>query len=188
MSGHSKWAQIKYKKGATDAKRGKIFSRLSKIITLAAKELGGDPKTNSKLAAAIDEARKANMPNDNILRAIKHASEKESANLKEVIYEAYGPGGSAVIITAITDNSNRTTNEIKHLLFEHGAKLGVEGSAMWAFDRAESPTDIQAGKQSFVAKYPVQLSPDDSKKFEGLLSALDDQDDVQEVYSNAEIK
>ena len=86
MSGHSKWAQIKYKKGATDAKRGKIFSRLSKIITLAAKELGGDPKTNSKLAAAIDEARKANMPNDNILRAIKHASEKESANLKEVIY------------------------------------------------------------------------------------------------------
>ena len=179
MSGHSKWAQIKYKKGATDAKRGKIFSRLSKIITLAAKELGGDPKTNSKLAAAIDEARKANMPNDNILRAIKHASEKESANLKEVIYEAYGPGGSAVIITAITDNSNRTTNEIKHFLFEHGAKLGVEGSAMWAFSKDGT---------SFTAKYPVNLSAEDSKRFEGLLSALSDHDDVQEVYSNAEIK
>ena len=187
MSGHSKWAQIKYKKAATDAKRGKIFSKLSRAITIAVKELGADPKTNSRLAAAAEEARKANMPSDNIERAIKKASAKESAELKEVIYEAYGPGGSALIITAVTDNSNRTTNEIKHLLLEHGAKLGIEGSAMWAFDRAESPTDIQAGKQAFVAKYPVQLSPDDSKKFESLLSALDDQDDVQEVYSNADL-
>lgn len=179
MSGHSKWAQIKYKKGATDAKRGEIFSKLSRIITIAAREFGPDPKTNSKLAAAIDEARKANMPNDNILRAVKRAAEKESANLKEVIYEAYGPGGSAVIITAVTDNSNRTTNEIKHLLLEHGAKLGEQGSAAWAFNKD--------GKE-FVAKYPVSLSPEDSKQFENLLSALSDHDDVQEVYSNADIK
>ena len=182
MSGHSKWAQIKYKKGATDAKRGKIFSKLSRAITIAAKSPpasgGPDPKTNSRLATAIEEARKENMPNDNIDRAIKRAAEKDSAELKEVVYEAYGPGGSALIITAVTDNSNRTTNEIKHLLLEHGAKLGVEGSAMWAFDNQ--------GKE-FTAKYPVQLSPDDSKKFESLLSALDDHDDVQEVYSNAEI-
>jgi len=127
MSGHSKWAQIKYKKGATDAKRGKNFSKLSRAITIVARELGPDPKTNSKLATAIEEARKANMPNDNIDRAIKRAAEKDSAELKEVVYEAYGPGGSALIITAVTDNSNRTTNEIKHLLLEHGAKLGVEG-------------------------------------------------------------
>lgn len=185
MSGHSKWAQIKYKKGATDAKRGKIFSKLSRIITLAARELGPDPKTNSKLAAAIEEARKNNMPNDNVDRAIKRATEKDSADLKEVIYEAYGPGGSALLITAVTDNSNRTTNEIKHLLAEHGAKLGGQGSAMWAFDKPARPAG-GSGKD-FVAKFPTTLSADDSKKFESLLSALDDQDDVQEVYSNANI-
>ena len=186
MSGHSKWAQIKYKKGATDAKRGKIFSKLSRMITLAAANPpaggGPDPKTNSRLTTTIEEARKANMPSDNIERAIKKASAKESAELKEVIYEAYGPGGSAIIITAITDNSNRTTNEIKHLLLEHGAKLGVEGSALWAFDR-RSPSE-----GGFIAKFPQTLSETDTKKFDALLSALDDHDDVQEVYSNAEIK
>lgn len=186
MSGHSKWAQIKYKKAATDAKKGKIFSKLSRIITLAARELGHDPKTNSKLAAAIEEARKNNMPNDNILRATKRAAEKESAELKEVVYEAYGPGGSALIVTAVTDNSNRTTNEIRHLLSGHGAKLGEQGSAMWAFSKPARPAGGE--DKEFVAKYPVLLSLEDSKKFEGLLSALDDHDDVQEVYSNAEIK
>jgi len=119
------------------------------------------------------------MPADNIERAIKKASAKESAELKEVVYEAYGPGGSALVITAVTDNSNRTTNEIKHLLSEHGAKLGEQGSAMWAFQKS--------GKD-FVAKFPTTLSENDSKKFDALLSALDDHDDVQEVYSNAEIK
>lgn len=179
MSGHSKWAQIKYKKAATDAKKGKVFSRLSKIITLAAKELGSDPKTNSRLAASIEEAKKANMPSDNIERAIKKATSKESAELKEVVYEAYGPGGSAIIVTAVTDNSNRTTNEIKHLLSEHGAKLGEQGSAAWAFEKS--------GKD-FTAKFPINLSESDAKQFENLLSALDDLDDVQEVYSNAVMK
>ena len=181
MSGHNKWAQIKYKKGATDAKRGKIFSKLSRVITLATKELGTDPKINSKLATATEEAKKANMPADNIERAIKKASAKESAELKEVVYEAYGPGGSALVITAVTDNSNRTTNEIKHLLLEHGAKLGVEGSALWAFDR-RSPSE-----GGFIAKFPQTLSETDTKKFDALLSALDDHDDVQEVYSNAQL-
>ncbi|KKS96498.1 hypothetical protein A3B05_02515 [Candidatus Giovannonibacteria bacterium RIFCSPLOWO2_01_FULL_43_160] len=183
MSGHSKWAQIKYKKGATDAKKGKIFSKLSRAITIVAQNPpaggGPDPKTNSKLATAIEEARKNNMPNDNIGRAVKRATEKDSAELKEVVYEAYGPGGSALVITAVTDNSNRTTNEIKHLLSEHGAKLGEQGSAAWAFNKES---------KEFVAKYPVSLSPEDSKKFEELLSALSDHDDVQEVYSNAEMK
>lgn len=179
MSGHSKWAQIKYKKAATDAKKGKVFSRLSKIITLAAKELGSDPKTNSRLAASIEEAKKANMPSDNIERAIKKATSKESAELKEVVYEAYGPGGSAIIVTAVTDNSNRTTNEIKHLLSERGAKLGEQGSAMWTFEKS--------GKE-YIAKFPINLSESDAKQFENLLSALDDLDDVQEVYSNAVMK
>lgn len=175
MSGHSKWAQIKHKKAATDAKKGKVFSKLARMITVAAKEAGTDPKTNIKLSSAIEEAHKSNMPAENIERAITKASSKDGAELKETLYEVYGPGGSAVIITAVTDNSNRTTNEIKHLLSEHGAKLGEHGSAMWAFDKH--------GKE-FTAKFPVSLSPEDSAKFDELLSALDDQEDVQEVYSN----
>lgn len=178
MSGHSKWAQIKHKKAATDAKRGKIFSKLSRAITISAKELGPDPKINSKLASAIEEAKKVNMPSDNIERAVAKASAKDAAELKEVLYEVYGPGGSAIIITAVTDNSNRTTNEIKHMLSERGAKLGEHGSAMWAFNKE--------GKE-FIAKFPVEISGDDAKKFEELLSALDDHDDVQDVYSNADL-
>lgn len=179
MSGHSKWAQIKHKKGATDAKRGKLFSKIAKMITIATKDPpaggGGDPKTNSKLASAIEEARAANMPNENIERAIKRATEKDSVELKEVIYEAYGPGGSTLIITAITDNSNRTTNEIKHLLSEHGVKLGTQGSAMWAFTKTGS---------EYTPNFPMELSEADNKQFESLLEALDNHDDVQEVYSN----
>ena len=175
MSGHSKWTQIKHKKGATDAKRGKLFSKLAKAITIASKELGPDPKINFKLASAIEEARAANMPSDNIERAIKRATEKDFAELKEVIYEAYGPGGSTVIITAVTDSSNRTTNEIKHLLSEHGAKLGTQGSAMWAFTKQD---------KEYVPNFPMELGESDNKQFESLLEALDNQDDVQEVYSN----
>lgn len=175
MSGHSKWAQIKHRKSATDAKKGKLFSRLAKVITIAAKELGSDSKTNAKLAATIEEARTANMPKDNIERAIKRATEKETSELKEIIYEAYGPGGSALIITAVTDNSNRTTNEIKHLLLEHSAKLGERGSAIWAFVKQE---------KEYTPNFPMELSEADTKQFDSLLEALDNSDDVQEVYSN----
>ncbi|MEK9166450.1 MAG: YebC/PmpR family DNA-binding transcriptional regulator, partial [Patescibacteria group bacterium] len=135
MSGHSKWAQIKHKKAASDAKKGKLFSRLSRAITVAAKELGPDPKANYRLAAAVKEAREASMPSDNIARAIKRAAEKGSGGLKEGWYEAYGPGGSALLIKAVTDKSNRTTNEVKRLLSEHGGNLGVAGAARWAFEK-----------------------------------------------------
>ncbi|MBI2609768.1 YebC/PmpR family DNA-binding transcriptional regulator [Candidatus Giovannonibacteria bacterium] len=178
MSGHSKWAQIKHKKAITDAKRGQLFSKFARLITIAAKEGGADPKNNSKLAAVILEARNVNMPNDNIERALKRASEKSEAELKEVIYEAFGPGGSALIITAVTNNSNRTTNEIKHALSEHDGKLGVAGSAMWAFEK---------NGNEFVSKFPTKLSELDSKKFETLLEALDNLEDVNEVYSNADL-
>lgn len=178
MSGHSRWAQIKHKKAASDAKKGKVFSRLSRLITIASKEFGPDPKTNSKLAAAIEEARRANLPNDNIERAIKRATSKESADLKEIVYEAYGPAGSALIVTAVTDNPNRTLSEIKRLLSEHGAKLGEMGSTMWAFERR--------GKD-FTAKFPQTLSGEDAKQFEELLEALSNHDDVEEVYSNAQL-
>ena len=119
------------------------------------------------------------MPKENIDRAIKRASEKEGLNLKEVIYEAFGPGGSALIIAAVTDNSNRTTNEIKHILSLSDGKLGVEGSAMWAF--------AHVGDE-YKAKFPQQLSPEDFKKFENLLEALSDQDEVENVYANVENK
>lgn len=175
MAGHSKWKQIKYKKAASDAKRGKLFSKISRTIMLAAKELGGDPKTNSRLAAVIEEARSVNMPNENIERAIKKATKKEGRDLKEIVYEAYGPGGSALIIAAVSDNSNRTTSEIKHLLAENSAKLGEQGSAMWAFDKKGG---------DFIAKFPLTLSEEDNKKLEELMSALDEHDDVQEVHSN----
>lgn len=178
MSGHSRWAQIKHKKAATDAKKGKLFSRLSRLITLAAKEFGPDPKTNSRLAAAVEEARKANMPSDNIERAVGRAKDQEASELKEVLYEAYGPGGTALLIVAITDNPNRTTNDIKHILSEHGAKLGVEGSATWAFEKRDG---------DFIAKFPMTLAPADEKNFEALLETLSEQDDVENVWSNADL-
>ena len=175
MSGHSKWAQIKYKKAATDAKRGKLFSKLAKAIIIAVKEKGADAKINIKLASAVEDAKNANMPNENIERAIKRASEKDASELKEVLYEAYGPGGSALVIEAVTNNSNRTTNEIKHVLSEHGGKLGTQGSAMWAFTKQE---------KEYVPNFPMELSPNENKQFESLLEALDNQEDTQEVYSN----
>lgn len=175
MSGHSKWAQIKYKKATSDAKKGKLFSKLAKVITVVAKEKGADPKINSKLASIIEEARTYNMPNENIERAIKRATEKDASELKEVVYEVYGPGGSALVITAITDNSNRTTNEIKHLLSLNGAKLGTQGSAVWAFIKKD---------KDYVPNFPISLSEEDYIKFESLLESLDNHDDIQEVYSN----
>jgi len=178
MSGHSRWAQIKHKKAASDAKKGKLFSQLSKMLTIAAKERGADPKTNQRLASAIEAARKENLPKENIERAIKRASEKDAAELKEAVYEAYGPGGSALVITALTDNSNRTTSEVKHVLSEHGGKLGVAGSAIWAFDKSG---------EEYRAKFPMKLSDEDAKKFISLLEALSDQDDVENVFANVEM-
>ena len=176
MSGHSRWVQIKHKKAASDAKKGKLFSRLSRAITIAARELGPDPKANYRLASAIKDAHGANMPSDNIARAITRAGEKGAGELKETLYEAYGPGGAALLITAATDNPNRTTNEIKRALAQHNGNLGVEGAAMWAFEK-------QRGE--FVPKFPVTLGEEETKQFEALLEALDEIEDVQEVYSNS---
>src|SRR5262249_11408464 len=125
MSGHSKWATIKRKKGATDAKRGKIFSRLIKEITVAAKMGGGDPGGNPRLRTAIDAAKAENMPNDNIQRAIKRGTgELEGVSYEEITYEAYGPGGVAMMIDVMTDNKNRTVAEIRHVLGKGGGNMG----------------------------------------------------------------
>lgn len=134
MSGHSKWAQIKRQKGVADVKKGKIFSQLSKIITIAAKN-GGDPDFNPSLKIAIEKAKKENMPADNIERAIKKGTGKlEGSAMEEVLYEAYGPGGIALTIEAATDNSNRTVSEIKHILSRNNGRIGEAGSVKWMFN------------------------------------------------------
>jgi YebC/PmpR family DNA-binding regulatory protein len=136
MSGHSKWATIKRKKGAADAKRGKVFSRLIKEITVAARMGGGDPGGNPRLRTAVDAAKAENMPNDNIQRAIKRGTgEIEGVTYEESTYEAYGPGGVAILIEVMTDNKNRTVAEIRHLLGKGGGNMGESGSVAWMFHK-----------------------------------------------------
>ena len=136
MSGHSKWSTIKHKKGAADAKRGKIFTRILKEMTVAARLGGGDPAGNPRLRAAVAEAKAANMPKDNIERAIKRGTgEIEGVTYEEVTYEGYGPGGVAIIVEALTDNTNRTTPEIRHMFEKHGGNLGTPGSVRFQFEK-----------------------------------------------------
>src|SRR5215468_5472548 len=136
MSGHNKWSTIKHKKGAADAKRGKIFTRILKEMTVAARMGGGDPNGNPRLRAAVAEAKANNMPKDNIERAIKRGTgELEGATYEEITYEGYGPGGVAVIVEVLTDNTNRTTPEIRHMFEKHGGNLGTPGSVRFQFER-----------------------------------------------------
>ncbi|KKT82295.1 MAG: hypothetical protein A3B99_01220 [Candidatus Yanofskybacteria bacterium RIFCSPHIGHO2_02_FULL_44_12b] len=166
MSGHSKWAQIRHKKAVTDKKRGQLFSKISRAITLAAKK-GTDPKSNAALSQAIDQARAMNVPNDNIARAIKKAADKSSAQLEELIIDGIGPGGIAMRVKAITDNRNRTVADIKNILSEHESKMVPPGSIGWMLD------------EQFTA-------PDESvrDKIDLLFEALDDQEEVEDVISN----
>ena len=136
MSGHSKWATIKHKKGATDAKRGKIFTRLIKEITIAAKAGGGDPDGNPRLRTAILAAKAENMPADNIKRAVQHGTgELEGLSYDEITYEGYGPGGVALIVEVLTDNKNRAVSEIRHAFSKNGGNLGAEGAVAWMFSK-----------------------------------------------------
>lgn len=164
MSGHNKWSQVRHKKELTDQKRGQIFSKLSRLIALAAKK-GSDPRTNPALAQAIEKAKEANLPKENIERAIKKVSEKES-QLEELLIEAIGPGGTALKITAITDNRLRTIAEIKRILSDNESKMVSPGSLTWMFSQSSS------------------ISQSDQEKLDKLLSDLDDQDEVEEVASN----
>ncbi len=140
MSGHSKWSTIKHKKGAADAKRGKIFTKLAKEITVAAKTGGGDPEMNARLRQAVLVAKEENMPKDNIERAIKKGAGDADGgvNYEEIIYEGYGPGGVAVLVEVMTDNRNRTVAEIRHILSKYGGNLGENGCVGWMFDKKGS--------------------------------------------------
>lgn len=177
MSGHSKWSQIKRQKGATDAAKSRTFSRYSRLITIEAKKAAGNLSAPS-LVSAIERAQAVNMPKDSIGRAIAKGSSKEASDLEQVTYEFYGPGGIAIIADALTDNKNRTTQEMKHLLTKNGYELGVQGSAAWAFTRHPDG--------SFSANEPLmEVAGDDETKLSALFDLIDEQEDVQKIYSNA---
>ncbi|SHJ17919.1 YebC/PmpR family DNA-binding transcriptional regulator [Desulfofundulus thermosubterraneus] len=240
MSGHSKWSTIKRKKAKVDAQRGKLFTRLSREIIVAARLGGGDPDANPRLKAAIQRAKEANIPNENIQRAIqKGTGELGAANYEELIYEGYGPGGVAVMMEIMTDNRNRTAGEIRHLFSRHGGNLGEAGCVSWMFSKkgvivvekdgldedelmltaleagAEdmkteedefeiitAPEDFEKVRQALVekgipiAEAQVTMVPQSTVKLTGqeaeqmvrLMEALEDHDDVQEVYANFELE
>ncbi|HRH24650.1 MAG TPA: YebC/PmpR family DNA-binding transcriptional regulator [Candidatus Paceibacterota bacterium] len=178
MSGHSKWSQIKRQKGVSDAAKSRVFSKFAREIALESKKAAGNMSSPS-LAAVIARAKAANMPKDNIERAITKGTSKDSGDLEAVVYECYGPGGVAIIATAVTDNRNRTTQEIKHLLSSNDYALGAVGSAAWAFTK--SPDGRYAANEP-----KMTVTGDDETKLGELLNLLDEHDDVQEVFTNAE--
>lgn len=177
MSGHNKWAQIKHKKQATDAVKSRVFSRYARLISLESKKNAGNVNAPS-LANAIARAKAANMPKDNIERAVTKGVSKDSGFLEVVAYEAYGPGGTALIIDALTDNRNRTTQEIKHLLSKLGIELSTPGAASWAFTKSSE------GKM--IPNEPLlEVLGEDEAKLGEILEALDEHEDVQSVFTNA---
>lgn len=239
MSGHSKWSTIKRKKGIRDAKRGQLFTKIAKIISVAAKEGGKDLDTNFKLRLAIDKAREINMPQENIDRAISRGTGKiKGAQIEQAVYEAYGPGGIALMIEVVTDNKNRALSELRHLLNANGGKLAGEGSVKWMFEKQGAlrlslngkskeeieltaidfgAADIKEEDKSLViycdpkklhdlkklleqknysiesqdielkTKNPIEITDNNLlAKIERLMEALDEHDDVNEIYSNVE--
>lgn len=176
MSGHSKWSQIKHKKASTDAKKGQLFSKLVKEITVAVKSGGASQEGNLRLRSAIERGKSLGLPKDNIERAIgRAAGGGKDANLKEFLYEVLGPGGVFIIVTGITDNTNRTLNELKRILGEFRAKLTNPGSLLWNFDRKG---------QGFVPKTYIEIDPLAKEPLDKLLNSLQEHEDVQEVYTN----
>ena len=239
MAGHSKWANIKHKKAANDKKRGKIWSKLIREVTVAAREGGGDPDANPRLRLAVDKATSANMPKDTVKRAIERGSGGgEGENYDEIRYEGYGPGGTAVIVDCMTDNRNRTASEVRHAFSKHGGNLGTDGSVSYLFskqgiisyapgadedavmeaaleagaedvvtnddksiDVTTTPEDfsqvkdamVQAGLEpdnaevTFNASTSAELDQETAEKLLRMVDTLEDLDDVQDVYSNADI-
>jgi YebC/PmpR family DNA-binding regulatory protein len=239
MSGHSKWHSIKHKKGAADAKRGKLFSKLARAITVAARDGGGDPDGNPSLATAIQKAKEASMPKDKIQKAIDvgTGAGSDGAAIERILYEGYGPAGVAVLVEALTDNRNRASAEIRFAFSSHGGSLGEPGSVAWIFEKkgavsvdssryseddlmpaidagAEDvrddgdrltvlcePSDLSAVREALEAagveiesatiatepKNTIEVKGHDAERVLKLLDALDDQDDVDEVFANFDI-
>ena len=176
MSGHNKWSKIKRQKAGTDAAKSKMFGKLARMIATASREAKGNT-SSPILRTAIEKAREFNMPNDNIERAIKKGVGNEAEQLEAITYEAYGPGGSALIIEALTSNRNKAAQEVKFILSEHGTSLAAPGSASWAFKKENG---------EWVPTMTTPLSPEDEASLTKLIDALEDNDEVQDVYTNAE--
>jgi YebC/PmpR family DNA-binding regulatory protein len=176
MSGHNKWSKIKHKKAGTDAAKSKIFSKMAKLISTASKAAKGDVNSPT-LRAAIEKAQEFNMPKDNIERAVKKGAGGEGEQLEAITYESYGPGGSALIIEALTSNRNKAAQEVKHILANHGFELANPGSASWAFAKEG---------MEWKPTMTVPVSEEDGKILEALIEELEDNDEVQDIYTNAE--
>ncbi len=184
MAGHSKWANIKYRKMREDAKRGRIFTRLTREIIIAAREGGGDPETNPRLRTAIAAAKAANMPKENIERAIKRGTgELPGVNYEEVTYEGYGPGGVAVIVEAITDNKNRTVSEVRYIFSKHGGSLGETGCVSWLFDKKGVITvNAQGFSEDDVLMVALDAGAEDLKtEEEGTFQIITAPEDFEKV-------
>jgi YebC/PmpR family DNA-binding regulatory protein len=177
MAGHNKWSKIKHRKEVVDGKKSKLFSMYGKALSVAAKEARGD-QNHPTLRTAIEKARSVNMPNANIDRAIERGMGIGGPAPERVLYEAYGPGGVALLVEGITDNKNRTSAEIRHLLSKHEGRLALPGSVTWAFEKNED---------GWMAKSKIPLSQDDKNKLDPLFSELDSHDDVENIYANADL-
>ena len=188
MSGHSKWSTIKHKKAANDAKRSAVFNKIARAITIEARQGGSDPNTNYTLRTLIEKAKGLNMPKDKIETAAKKGAGelKDDTLLEELMIEGFGPGGVALLIKAITNNRNRTVSEIKHLMDQHGAKFTGENSVRWMFKQELRENEEGNKVFEWIPQSTVKLPEEDIKKLENLYEALDDNDDIQEVYSNEE--
>jgi YebC/PmpR family DNA-binding regulatory protein len=176
MSGHNKWSKVKHKKAASDAKKSKEFSKLVRLIKAEARASQGNVESPS-LKTAIEKAKAANMPKDNIDRAVASASADNGAVLEAVMYEAYGPGGVAMIIEALTDNRNRASAELKHVFSKRGLAIAAPGAAAWSFTRTDT---------GWVPNQTVSLHEEGVVELQALVDELEDHDDVQAVYTNAE--
>jgi YebC/PmpR family DNA-binding regulatory protein len=176
MAGHNKWAQIKRQKGAADAAKSNLWGKIGKRIAVESKKANGDVNA-ANLRSVIEMAKKANMPKDTIERAIAKGTSADAASLQQVIYEAYGPGGAAVIIQAVTDNTNRTLQELKNVFAKHEIALAAPGSALWAFDKTD---------EGYVPKATIPLPETEDAALMKIMELIDALDDVEEVYTNAE--
>lgn len=174
MSGHSKWSKVKNRKAVTDAVKNKINTKMAKLISVAIKMANGDVKS-ANVQAAVKKARENNVPNENIERALK--KNNDSAQMESIMYEAYGPGGVALMIEALTDNRNKAAGEVKHILVEHGSALAAPGSASWAFTKTA---------EGYMPNTMAPISEEDGAKLDTLIEALEDNDEVQEIWTNAE--
>lgn len=185
MSGHSKWHTIKHKKGALDAKRGKLFTRLIKEITVAARTGGGDAAANARLRKAVSDAKAGNMPNDTIDKAIKRGTgELEGVNYEEITYEGYGPGGVAVMVEAMTDNRNRTVAELRHMFSKNGGNLGESGSVGWIFEKkGYIVVEKSAKPEDELFELAIEAGADDLRDDEDNFEIITSPDNFDTVFT-----